>query len=264
MRLTKHHALGNDFLVLLDIDGGRAIHADEVRELCDRHRGIGADGVLRATAGTDGADATMELYNADGGRAEMSGNGIRCLAQALLQSHVAEPPRVVIDTDAGRRVVNVDARTGPRSHVLRVDMGVVALGDAAPQWEGDEVLRAVRVDAGNPHLVLHVPDIDWGPDPGVLGREIDSVTPGGINVHLVASGPKPGDLAMRTWERGAGLTLACGTGACAAAVAGLSWELVGTEVSVHMPGGVADVVLGETVTLRGPTTSIGAVEWPWP
>jgi diaminopimelate epimerase len=235
MRLTKHQALGNDFLVLLDPAGIRPIHPDEARELCDRHRGIGADGVLRATTGANGADATMELFNSDGSHAEMSGNGIRCLAQALLQAGLADPPRVVIDTDAGRKIVTVEARSAPRSHVLSVDMGAVVLGEEEPEWVGDEVLRAVRVDAGNPHLVLQVPDIDWGPDPEILGREIDGATPGGINVHFIASGPKPGDLAMRSWERGAGLTLACGTGACASAAAAHAWELTGTEVAVHMP-----------------------------
>jgi diaminopimelate epimerase len=264
MRLTKHQAIGNDFLVLLDSAGLRPIHPDEVVELCDRHLGVGADGLLRATRGSSGSDATMQLFNSDGSRAEMSGNGIRCLAQALLQAGVAGPPRVVIDTDAGRKTVTVDARTGPRSHVLSVDMGAVVLGDEQPEWVGDEVLRAVRVDAGNPHLVLQVPDLEWAPDIELLGGEIDEATPGGINVHLVASGPKPGDLTMRTWERGAGLTLACGTGACAAAAAAQAWELAGSEVAVHMPGGVADVVLGDTVTLRGPTTSVAVLDWPWP
>src|SRR5262249_46829598 len=110
MRLTKHHGLGNDFLVLLDHVGDQPLTPDRVRALCDRHRGVGADGVLRATHGTgDGpeVDAVMELYNADGSRAEMSGNGIRCLAQALLRAGWAEPPAVRIATDAGLRTITV-------------------------------------------------------------------------------------------------------------------------------------------------------------
>jgi diaminopimelate epimerase len=263
MRLTKHQALGNDFLVLLDLRGQRPVTTDEVREACDRHLGIGADGLIRATAGTDGAAATMHLFNADGGRAEMSGNGVRCLAQALLQAGLAAPPRIDIATDAGLKPVTVEARTGARTHVLSVDMGEVVLGDEAPEWVGDDVLRAVRVDAGNPHLVLHVPDLEWGPDIATVGSQIDESTPDGINVHLMTPGPKPGDLTMVSWERGSGLTRACGTGACAAAVAAHAWELAGVAVDVHMPGGVAEVALGDTVTLRGPATSIAIFDWPW-
>ena len=93
MRLTKHHGLGNDFLVLLDLDGIHPVSAERAVALCDRRTGLGADGVLRVTAGTAGADVTMELLNADGSRAEMSGNGIRCLTQAVLQAGLGRPSR---------------------------------------------------------------------------------------------------------------------------------------------------------------------------
>src|SRR5687768_6362973 len=107
MRLTKHHGLGNDFLVLLDLDGTRPVSPEDAVALCDRRTGIGADGLLRATRGTDGADITMELLNADGSLAEMSGNGIRCLAQAVFQAGLATPPVLTVATDAGLRTVTV-------------------------------------------------------------------------------------------------------------------------------------------------------------
>ncbi|MDP9386895.1 MAG: diaminopimelate epimerase, partial [Actinomycetota bacterium] len=92
LTLTKHHGLGNDFLVLVDLEGRHPVDAGLARALCDRHRGVGADGVIRVTAGTEGADVTMQLRNADGGLAEMSGNGIRCLAQAVVDAGVVPGP----------------------------------------------------------------------------------------------------------------------------------------------------------------------------
>ncbi len=112
MRLTKHHGLGNDFLVLLDLDGIHPVSAEEAIDLCDRRTGIGADGLLRVTAGTDGADVTMQLRNADGSVAEMSGNGIRCLAQAVFQAGVVSPPELRVATGAGVRTVRVTSRSG--------------------------------------------------------------------------------------------------------------------------------------------------------
>ena len=264
MRLTKHHGLGNDFLVLLDLDGLRPVGPDDARAVCDRHTGIGADGLIRVTAGSGGADVTMHLLNSDGSRAEMSGNGIRCLAQAVLQAGVAQPPEVRVMTDAGLRSVVVRDRTGPDTHLLSVDMGAAKVGDDEPDWLGDDIIRAVRVDMGNPHLVLHVPDRQWGPDVAELGRQIDAATPGGLNVHLLSPGDATGEIIISTWERGAGATLACGTGACAAAAAALVWDLAGPRVTVHMPGGSAEVEIGETVTLIGPATSIAIFDWPWP
>jgi diaminopimelate epimerase len=173
MRLTKHQALGNDFVVLLDVDDRHTVTADDVRAVCDRHRGVGADGLIRATAGGEDADVTMHLFNADGGRAEMSGNGIRCLAQAVVQAGLVDPPRISVMTDAGLKVVTIDSQAGPRTHVLSVDMGSVKVGDEEPEWLDDGVIRVVRVDAGNPHLVLHVPDPDT---PAPIQRSSDATS----------------------------------------------------------------------------------------
>src|SRR5215203_1453349 len=101
MRLTKHHGLGNDFLVLLDLQGTQPVSAADAIALCDRHIGVGADGLLRVTAGTEGADVSMELLNADGSAAEMSGNGVRCLAQAVFQAGIAAPPVLRVATASG-------------------------------------------------------------------------------------------------------------------------------------------------------------------
>lgn len=263
LRLTKHHGLGNDFLVLLEplpgLDG-----AALARRLCERHRGIGADGLIIAHPGTGGADVTMELRNADGTRAEMSGNGIRCFAQALWDAGLSHNPDVLlVATDVGiRKVRLVDAQ---RPGYLRaaVDMGAVKVVHDAAQYALGTVEAASFVDAGNPHLVLLDPtveDIDIARE----GARIDATFAGGINVEWVWPGPGPGELTLRVWERGVGETEACGTGSCAAAAASLAWARTGSRVVVHNPGGDVLVELGDAVVLTGPAARIASVEMPWP
>src|SRR3954471_22162805 len=120
MRLTKHHGLGNDFLVLADPSGIRPITAELARAVCDRRRGVGADGLLRLSPGTNGAQLTMELRNADGSRAEMSGNGISCLAQAAVVAGLASDPSVTVSTDAGLRTVHVSPGDTARTQLMTV------------------------------------------------------------------------------------------------------------------------------------------------
>jgi diaminopimelate epimerase len=263
LRLTKHHGLGNDFLVLLEPLPGLDAAA-LARRLCERHRGIGADGLIIAHPGIGGADVTMELRNADGSRAEMSGNGIRCFAQALWDAGLSRSPEeLLVATDVGvRRVRLVDAQ---RSGYLRaaVDMGPVKVVHDAPQYAIGSVEAAAFVDAGNPHLVL----LDRGVDEidvARAGAALEGTFAGGINVEWVWPGPGPGELTLRVWERGAGETEACGTGSCAAAAAALSWARTGPRVVVHNPGGDVLVELGETAVLTGPAARIASVEMPWP
>lgn len=265
MRLTKHHGLGNDFLVLLDLDGIHPVSPEDAVALCDRHTGIGADGLIRVTEGTGGADVTMRLLNADGSVAEMSGNGIRCLAQAVFQAGLAAPPVLRVATDAGLRTVKVLARSGPRTHRLSVEMGQAKVGEPQPEWVEGEVLRAIHVEVGNPHVVLH-----WGGDelPGTdeliaIGSRIDRATSGGANVEIIRPGA-PDALDMVVYERGVGPTQACGTGACAVAAAAHEWELVGEHATVTMPGGPVEITLGDPVVLTGDATSIAIFDTPWP
>ena len=197
MRLTKHQGLGNDFLVLLDLPGEHVVSSDLARVLCDRHRGIGADGLLHVTAGVDGtdgadrADVTMALYNADGSRAEMSGNGVRCLGQAVIQAGLCEGPRLLVDTDAGVRTLDIRATADPRTHLVTVDMGPVDdQGDAA-EWIGDGVVAAAWASMGNPHLVLYAPDHGDAPDVIEVGHHVKQKTPGGANVEIIGVGAEP-------------------------------------------------------------------------
>jgi diaminopimelate epimerase len=270
MRLTKHHGLGNDFLVLLD--DGSPLDAGIARTLCDRRTGVGADGIIRGTpldadAAPDEAVAVMELRNADGSPAEMSGNGIRCLAQALVLAGWASGPTIPIRTGAGLRAVTLHARSDPLTYDLSVGMGSARIDGEAAEWGGGPIGRTLRVDMGNPHLVLEVGSDDE-PDLVELGEQVNAKVPGGTNVHLVT----PRDrrrIAIRSYERGVGPTLACGTGACAAAVAARAWGLVGDVVAVDQAGGTAEVTVDDTgtIVLRGPATFVATIDlpegWPW-
>jgi diaminopimelate epimerase len=250
LRLSKHHGAGNDFLVLVDREGTSPIDAGLARALCDRRHGIGADGVIRVVEGRNGADLTMELRNADGGEAEMSGNGVRCLAQAAVDAGLVEGPVFTVETPAGVRGVEYHDGTATAS----VDMGVVTLGDESPAGVGEH--RALQVDVGNPHLVLEVDD-PTTVDVEVLGRRLQERYDNGVNVEFVTTGPGPDALTLRVWERGAGETLACGTGSVAAAAAMRHWGEVGTRVEVHSPGGDLVVLLDDDrARLSGPVRKV--------
>lgn len=255
LQLTKLHGLGNDFLVHLggtDDTGDRAALA---RRVCARHHGIGADGLLTAVPGDAPEQWTMTLHNADGSRAEMSGNGIRCFAQAVTRHLGLDgPSELRIATDAGERIVNVSATSDPDVIVATVDMGHAARGpimraDGRPDRR--RIHQAATFDLGNPHLVLLV-DEPEDVDVALEGPEWEALFPGGINVHFVVA---DGDDALTqvTWERGAGVTEACGTGASAAAAASHRWGLVGDDVTVAMPGGSVRVQLGDHLLLTGPS-----------
>jgi diaminopimelate epimerase len=219
---------------------------------------VGADGLVGAGAGDGRADVTMELRNADGGVAEMSGNGVRCLGQAVVGAGIVPGPDVAVATGAGLRLVTVrpDPGRGRDTATVTADMGAVKVGpDQREHWVG---WRARTVDVGNPHLVVLTPDLP-DVDVDVLGPQIEAAHAGGINVEFMS--PEAGRLTMRVWERGVGETQACGTGACAAAAAAHEWGLVGTEVVVRQPGGDASVQLRpETALLSGPVQRIARIE----
>ena len=268
--LTKHHGLGNDFLVLLaSLDGldGPSL----ARRWCDRRRGVGADGLLLGEP-ADGFSARMVLYNADGSRAEMSGNGIRCFAHAsaLAAGRPGHPdlsPQCIL-TDAGPRAVTLRGTEDPWTVEASVDMGAVEVLPAPDGWAalGTHPDRPVaHLGLGNPHSVVGVDDV----------RAVDLIALGSlvphVNVEIIEPGPGPAAVTMRVHERGAGVTEACGTGACAAAWAAADWGLVApgtTELVVHMDGGRATVALHHPapgrVTLTGPATYVATIEVPLP
>ena len=151
------------------------------------------------------------------------------------------------------------------THLASVDMGAVRHDGDAADWVDADCVRAAWADMGNPHLVVEV-DRAVGLDTSDLvglGERVNRATPRGANVHLLHPGPGDGTITIRTYERGVGLTQACGTGACASAAVANIWGLVGDAVDVHMPGGAAQVRLGPTIELTGPATAIAAVDYPF-
>lgn len=264
--LVKAHGLGNDFLVVVDVvDAGlepgsteEHLWSQRATQWCDRRRGVGADGLLVASHQV-GSPMVMTLFNADGSRAEMSGNGIRCFVHALIDAEVVTSNRVEVMTDAGLRVVDVASRSGI-DMVSSVTMGEVADSDIPRGWDSIGVnpdRPVAHLSLGNPHAVVGVDEVG-SVDLATLGAMVP-----GVNLEIVEPGPGPHDVTMRVHERGVGITQACGTGACATAVAALEWGLVAAAddggVTVHMDGGSARVIVDRAsrqVILEGSSTVV--------
>ncbi len=258
LHLTKHHGAGNDFLVLVDLEGTAPLDGALVRAACHRRFGIGADGLIRVSSGGTRADLAMDLWNADGSVAEMSGNGIRCLAQAAVEAGVVEPPTFTVWTLAGLRTVDYRPSSAVGVAEASVDMGKATLGPDQPQEFPGRMAR--QVDMGNPHLVLFGPNLA-DVDVEQLGTRLQEAYPSGINVEFITGGPGPDAITLRVWERGVGQTQACGTGSAAAAAAAQSWGLVGDRVEVHNPGGVLTAVLAtDGIVLSGPVATVAGVD----
>jgi diaminopimelate epimerase len=265
VRLTKHEALGNDFLVLFDDQPMPRLPLEVLAQRwCQRRRGIGADGLLIGLTGphnTGDVDLGMALYNADGSRAELSGNGLRCLAQAWAERHDVTHGEVRIATDAGLRMVRFEPGGRLGTITASVSMGTVTALPPPQGWAATGIdwgRPALHVSVGNPHSVVAVDDVNVV-DLATIGALVPEV-----NLEVVEPGTDEHAVRMRVHERGAGLTEACGTGACAAAWAAAHWGLAGPdgkgEITVHMDGGSAKVRLGEEVILTGPSTTIASIE----
>jgi diaminopimelate epimerase len=270
MRFSKYHGSGNDFLLVEDLDDVISLTPATVVAMCDRARGVGADGVIRVTR-SERAPFAMDLWNADGGRAEMSGNGMRCVARFLLDRGLAGGPEIEVDTAAGPKRVRVTVRDGQMASA-RVDMGPPILergripmgGPAGERFVGEPFpdagpgYRGTAVSMGNPHLVLlGAVDLDALDLPRIgppLEHHPDFPERANVEWIVVADGR----LDVRVWERGVGETLACGTGACACLVAANLLGLVGRRATLRFPGGDLEVEWGpdDHVYLEGPATHV--------
>ncbi|HEY5978556.1 MAG TPA: diaminopimelate epimerase [Microlunatus sp.] len=273
---AKGHGTENDFVLLVDRDAREPLTAEQVRWICDRHAGIGADGILRAVAGrhvpawTGDPDVWfMDYRNADGSIAEMCGNGVRVFVRHLVDEGLAEGPTVPVGTRAGLRTTEVlpDGR-------IRVAMGpaLVVGEDVRVRTADGRVFDGVPVDVGNPHAVSFCGDpaaIDLRDAPT---WEPGEAFPSGVNAEFVSRlGPR--HLAMRVYERGSGETRSCGTGTVAAAAAwharragvapGMSDEQPADQAvryRVDVPGGTVEVELGEQTYLTGPAVVVARGE----
>ena len=234
MKFTKMHGLGNDFVVLEQTDD---VPPELVRHLCDRRFGIGADGVL--TASLDDGQVLMGYWNADGSPAEMCGNGLRCVARYAHDRGWMTTPTFDVATPSGLREVTVHP-----DGTVTAAIGSPELAEA--RQVGD--VSGVPVRVGNPHVVVHVVDVESAPVEEE-GRRIEREH--GTNVEFVAV--VNGALAVRTWERGVGETLACGSGAVAAAAVAHRDLGLGEQVHVELLGGPLIVDVGaDPATITGP------------
>ena len=267
MKVAKAHGLGNDFLLVAEADAPAEI-APWARRLCDRHVGVGADGVLLHALAPDGV--RMRLINADGGEAEISGNGLRCLAGYMVWTG-ARSTRHVVHTGAGPRPVEV-ATVGKGRYRITTDLGEailestripVALDPPAPRVvdhplrvEG-ETVRVTATSLGNPHCAVF---LDAPADDALLYRlgpllERHSFFPQRTNVEFVSS-PSRSELRVRFWERGVGYTRASGTGSASAAVAAIVKGVAERRLRVVCDGGTLDVEWPE----GGHVRQVGDVE----
>jgi diaminopimelate epimerase len=275
LQFSKYEGLGNDFLILdgrceADPDHAFGLTPAAVERLCDRRFGVGGDGVILALPAREGGELRMRIFNADGSEPEMCGNGIRCLARFLADSDGDGPGRSwQVETLAGLIVPKLlaDGR-------IQVDMGAPFLLPAAipttlstgaqglPQAELEmdgERFAVAAVGMGNPHVVVPVPDV-VAVDLERLGAalEVHPAFPARTNVHFVQV-VAPDHLRMRVWERGAGPTLACGTGACATLVACVRLGLCERHARVDLPGGPLEIAWendGAAVLMSGPAEPV--------
>ena len=243
---VKASACGNDFLL---IDGLHvpADLAEFSRRMCDRHQGVGADGVEWLLPAED-ADIRARLFNADGSEAEVSGNGTRCVAALLAEERGLE--RVVVRTGAGLRTCVLTRRAGA-TFEFETDMGEPQVGDEFHIKLAFGDVSGVPVSMGNPHFVVFVEEFapGWQAEAAEMGRHHDFKY--GINVEMVRAVNK-GEIEARFFERGAGETRSSGTGSCAAAVAAISTGRARSPVRVHAPGGTQTVRWDRNVILAGP------------
>jgi diaminopimelate epimerase len=259
----KYEGAGNDFL-LVEVESEAAVSPAEATKLCDRHYGVGGDGVLLVLpAGQSGRRARMVVLNADGSRPEMCGNGLRCVALLLAEKDGVERTEYVLETDAGDRLARVERRGAEASVTL--GMGPGTLGATRHFDVKGQRRDFVDVSMGNPHAIAFVEGVSEA-ELDAFAPEISRQTPGGTNVEVV-SARAAGGFRVLVWERGVGRTLACGTGAAAVAVAAATSGRApfGRPIVVELPGGELRLTVAEgtlEVTLEGPARHVfsGQVE----
>ena len=252
MQFVKAHGAGNDFVLLEDLDDALQPNAVFVAAVCDRHFGVGADGLIRIVRARD-ADFFMDYYNADGEVAEMCGNGIRCLAKYVADRGLWSGDELRVDTRDGVKRITVERDANGAVVRARVDMGAPILerGQIPMTGTGDPLheqlvvdgaaLEAACVSMGNPHAVVFVDELAAVPFEALgPALEINETFPAKTNAEF-AQVLNDHEVRMRVWERGVGETMACGTGACAVAVAANLRGYTGRTVAIHVPGGTLDI-----------------------
>ncbi len=290
MRFTKMHGIGNDYVyVNLFAERLPSEPAELAIRVSDRHFGIGSDGLI-LIGPSEVADARMRMFNADGSESEMCGNGVRCVAKYVYDHEIARKPELKIETGRGVLTLQVTPGANGLAEKIRVNMGtpILAAAEIPTTFTGSRVVDVPLSDVphladdplykdcglsplmtcvsmGNPHVVLYCQDVARVPLEVVgPGLETAKLFPRRINVHFVQI-HSPGEVTMRTWERGSGITLACGTGACAVAVAGVLTGNTERQLLAHLPGGDLELEWAADdapVYMTGPATEVFEGVWP--
>lgn len=278
MDFVKMHGCGNDYIYVngFEVKLDKKKKEELAKSLSDRHFGIGSDGLIFINPSSI-ADFEMEMYNADGSRAEMCGNGIRCVAKYVYDNHMTDKEEFVIESMGKRKIITVTVEAGKVSEV-RVDMGEPILQPSlipvisADTSDKDFIDEPVNIDGqifhmtcvsmGNPHAVMfHNPDdvLVYGPS-----IEVNKVFPKRVNAEFVEIIDRK-NVRMRVWERGTGETYCCGTGCCATTVACILNNKTDDEITIHVLGGALKVKWDKEtnhIYMTGPATTVfaGSVE----
>lgn len=294
MKFTKMHGIGNDYVYVDGFSEKVADPATLARQVADRHFGIGGDGLILILP-SDRADVRMRMFNADGSEAEMCGNGVRCVAKYAYDHGLSRANPMKIETGRGILELGLQVADGRVSQVT-VNMGrpilelpdipvnaAQLMGQRGAEWdlrlspgreqnredyrlqmEEEIIVTASFVSMGNPHAVIFVENIE-SPNLSYLGPLVENhkAFPRRINAHWVQV-VSPQEVFMRTWERGSGVTLACGTGACAVCVAGVLTGRTSGKILAHLPGGDLSLEWRQSdgaVYMTGPATEVFTGQW---
>jgi len=266
INFSKMHGLGNDFVVIDAVNQAIDLSEEQIRQLADRHYGIGFDQMLLVRPAQTGADFRYVIYNADGSEVSQCGNGARCFALFVKQKGLSDKSSIRVETGAGELVLNIDAE-----NQITVDMGepifepaIIPLNSAQRQSLYSVEAAAVQLEfsaisMGNPHAVIEVDDLQQS-DVEVLGAAMEShpIFPERANIGF-SEIVNQHSLKLRVYERGAGETLACGSGACAAVVAGIQRGHLTSPVRVELAGGELTIAWqgeGQPVMMSGPASFV--------
>jgi diaminopimelate epimerase len=285
MRFTKMHGIANDYIYVNGFVEQVPEPAKTAISISDRHRGVGSDGLILILPPTVAgkADVRMRMFNADGSEGEMCGNGVRCVAKYAYDHGLSKNNPMRVETGRGVLTLALSTQNGKVEQVtvnmaepildlgqIPVDREKVVAGTREHEYrlslaQGNELIDATFVSMGNPHAVIFSGDVK-SLDLARIGPPLEhhKAFPRRMNVHW-AQVVGRGEVIMRTWERGSGITLACGTGACAVCVAGALTGRTDRKILAHLPGGDLTIEWRESdnnVYMTGPATEIFSGDWP--
>lgn len=267
LRFAKMHGLGNDFMVISDLEQAFEAKPEIIRQLADRHCGVGFDQLMLISKAKDSeADFSYRIFNADGGEVEQCGNGVRCVAKFIQQENLSDKTTLKLTTAYQSLICHLC----PDGQVS-VELGQANFEPAALPFESasrapfydinfhGRTLSIGAVSVGNPHIVMQVPDIRQA-EVDVLGTYFNQqhpLFPKGINVGFMEI-ITPQEMRLRVFERGTGETLACGTGACAAVTVAHLWGLINGPTKVQLPGGTLTITVDDNfyITMTGPAVYV--------